>query len=140
LQGREGMLKDFERYPRYKELYIKAFDKMIKNHPGEIKVATGELVTDDSSGGGEKFSENGFDGTPESSSSKPGDQPMDQDENRRGSVYGVDQPILSSVGGERIMLSEWTGEQIFHLWLWAHRADRTEQPPCKLVPNGRRTA
>ena len=51
LQGREGMLRDFERYPRYKELYIRAFDEMIKNHPGEIKVATGELV-DTVSGGG----------------------------------------------------------------------------------------
>lgn len=44
LQGREGMLRDFERWPKYKELYIKAFDKMIANHPGEIKDATGELV------------------------------------------------------------------------------------------------
>lgn len=44
LQGREGMLADFERWPKYKELYIKAFDRMIANHPGEIKVATGELA------------------------------------------------------------------------------------------------
>lgn len=50
LQGREGMLEDFERYPRYKELYIKAFDQMIANHPGEIKVATGELA--EPNGGG----------------------------------------------------------------------------------------
>ena len=42
LQGREGMIEDFERWPRYKELYIRAFDKMIAMHPGEIKVATGE--------------------------------------------------------------------------------------------------
>ena len=44
LQGREGMIRDFERWPRYKELYIKAFDRMIANHPGEIKVASGELA------------------------------------------------------------------------------------------------
>ena len=44
LQGRDGMLRDFERWPKYKELYIRAFDKMIKNHPGEIKVASGEPV------------------------------------------------------------------------------------------------
>jgi len=44
LQGRAGMLRDFERWPRYKELYIRAFDKMIQNHPGEIKVASGELA------------------------------------------------------------------------------------------------
>ena len=138
LQGRDGMLKDFERYPRYKELYIKAFDKMIKNHPGEIKVATGEPITDTSSGG-EKFSKDGFNGTLETASSKPGNQPMDQDENGNGSLYGVDQSVLSSVGGEKIMLRQWTGQQIFHLWLWAHRADRSEKPPCRLVPNGRRT-
>lgn len=42
LSGRNQMLKDAERWPRYKELYIKAFDQMIKNHPGEIKVASGE--------------------------------------------------------------------------------------------------
>ena len=44
LQGREGMLADFERYPKYKNLYIMAFDRMIANHPGEIKVADGELA------------------------------------------------------------------------------------------------
>lgn len=51
LQGREGMLQDFERWPKYKELYIKAFDQMIKNHPGEIRVATGELVENTTWGG-----------------------------------------------------------------------------------------
>lgn len=44
LQGREGMIRDFERWPRYKAKYIKAFEKMIANHPGEIKVASGELA------------------------------------------------------------------------------------------------
>ena len=44
LQGREGMIANFERWPRYKEKYIKAFDQMIKNHPGKIKVASGELA------------------------------------------------------------------------------------------------
>lgn len=51
LSGRDNMLKDFERWPRYKELYIKAFDEMIKNHPGEIKVANGELVENSTRGG-----------------------------------------------------------------------------------------
>ena len=44
LQGRKGMLRDFERWPRYKEKYIRAFDRMIANHPGGIKVASGELA------------------------------------------------------------------------------------------------
>lgn len=51
LQGREGMLRDFERWPGYKKLYIAAFDKMIKNHPGEIKVASGEMVENTIGGG-----------------------------------------------------------------------------------------
>lgn len=51
LQGREGMLRDFERWPQYKNLYIKAFDQMIKNHPGEIKVASGELAEPNGGGG-----------------------------------------------------------------------------------------
>lgn len=52
LQGKEGMLRDFERWPKYKALYIKAFDRMIAKHPGEIKVANGELVDDGNAGGG----------------------------------------------------------------------------------------
>lgn len=37
------MLRDFERWPRYKELYIKAFDEMIKRHQ-LIKDADGKPV------------------------------------------------------------------------------------------------
>lgn len=43
LQGTKGMLRDFERWPRYKELYIKAFDEMIKRHQ-LIKDADGKPV------------------------------------------------------------------------------------------------
>lgn len=42
LQGTKGMLRDFERWPRYKELYIRAFDEMIKRHTG-ITDANGEI-------------------------------------------------------------------------------------------------
>ena len=42
LQGREGMLRDFERWPKYKQLYIKAFDRMIENHPSPIRFETEE--------------------------------------------------------------------------------------------------
>lgn len=52
LQGRDGMLRDFERWPKYKELYIRAFDLMIANHPGKIRVATGESAE---IGGGERL-------------------------------------------------------------------------------------
>ena len=51
--GDAAMKRDFERYPKYKELYIRAFERMIKNHPGEIRMANGELATN----GGEMFAE-----------------------------------------------------------------------------------
>ena len=53
LQGRDGMLRDFDKWPKYKELYTKAFDRMIANHPGTIKVAPGELA--EPNGGGTDY-------------------------------------------------------------------------------------
>lgn len=50
LAGDVTMKRDFVRYPKYKELYIRAFERMIKNHPGEIRMANGELATN---GGGD---------------------------------------------------------------------------------------
>lgn len=44
LSGRKNMERDFERWPRYKELYIRAFDKMIDNHPGQIKILDPEYA------------------------------------------------------------------------------------------------
>lgn len=40
LSGEKNMLRDFERWPKYKELYIRAFQRMIENHPGQIKILT----------------------------------------------------------------------------------------------------
>ena len=45
--------KEFERYPKYKEAYIRAMQRMVDNHPGEIRVATGEI----SRGGVHQFEE-----------------------------------------------------------------------------------
>lgn len=44
LSGRKNMERDFERWPRYKELYIRAFEKMIENHPGQIKILQSDYV------------------------------------------------------------------------------------------------
>lgn len=38
LSGSKNMTHEFERWPKYKELYIKAFERMIERHPGQIKV------------------------------------------------------------------------------------------------------
>ena len=40
--GSKNMMREFERYPKYKDLYIKAMQRMVETHPGQIKVATGE--------------------------------------------------------------------------------------------------
>jgi len=44
LSGRKNMERDFARWPRYKELYIRAFEKMIDNHPGQIKILDPEYA------------------------------------------------------------------------------------------------
>lgn len=38
LSGSANMIRDFERWPKYKENYIRAFQRMIDNHPGQIKI------------------------------------------------------------------------------------------------------
>jgi phosphoadenosine phosphosulfate reductase len=38
LSGSKNMLRDFERWPKYKDMYIRAFQKMIDNHPGQIRI------------------------------------------------------------------------------------------------------
>ena len=44
LAGADSMKKDFIRWPQYKNLYLKAFEKMIENHKGNVKTADGEIV------------------------------------------------------------------------------------------------
>lgn len=58
LQSQEGMRRDFQRWPKYKELYIRAFDQMIKNHPSQknIDAGSGEVFIEkwiEKSGGDE---------------------------------------------------------------------------------------
>lgn len=38
LSGSKNMERDFERWPKYKEMYIRAFQRMIDNHPGQIRI------------------------------------------------------------------------------------------------------
>ena len=38
LAGSKNMLRDFERWPKYKDNYIRAFQRMIDNHPRKIKI------------------------------------------------------------------------------------------------------
>lgn len=96
LQGRDGMLQDFERWPQYKELYIKAFDQMIKNHPGEIKVATGELVENSTEGGVQRYTQDGSLGAPDRSlngtdqaTGESGGRERERERERRGETVGT---------------------------------------------------
>lgn len=56
LSGSKNMVRDFERWPKYKHLYILAFEKMIKNHHDEIRILNPDAQTkfklDDEDGGG----------------------------------------------------------------------------------------
>lgn len=38
MQGREGMIEDFKRWPKFKTMYLNAFKKMIDNHSGELRI------------------------------------------------------------------------------------------------------
>lgn len=64
LSGSKNMIRDFERWPKYKDNYIKAFQRMIDNHPGEIKIPNPEMRTkfkldvEDTSGGGRAWFDN----------------------------------------------------------------------------------
>ena len=45
LAGTREMLRDFERYPKYRENYIRAFQRMIDRHPGQIRILDPEAET-----------------------------------------------------------------------------------------------
>lgn len=38
------MVRDFHRWPKYRDLYIMAFERMIENHAGEIKALNPEYT------------------------------------------------------------------------------------------------
>lgn len=50
LAGSDSMRRDFERWPKYKAIYVRAFQRMLDNHPGEIQIY--ERVDDVQSGRG----------------------------------------------------------------------------------------
>ena len=94
LQSKAGMLRDFERYPKYKELYIRAFDQMIKNHPGKIKVADG-VPASENGGGEHKYTTDGSCGTP------------DGESGHRSQESGIISPPSSEYRSNSIKGHEW---------------------------------
>lgn len=47
LAGSKQMKADFARWPKYQELYIRAFDRMAENHPNQIKILLDEYKPDE---------------------------------------------------------------------------------------------
>lgn len=103
LQGTAGMLRDFKRWPRYKELYIRAFDEMLKRHPAATD-AYGEVPT----GGGRQILENTMDfargqrffdtsGGADEAEQIPGNQLQSLD--GRGQYGDLAEPLPLSGGG-----------------------------------------
>lgn len=112
LAGSEKMRRDFERYPKYKENYIRAFDRMIKNHPGEIRIATGEVAE---SGGVE---------------SMHGSSGADMD----GTQYELNKSDFGGVSRcrmDRMVVAPTWGERILNWNLWIHRENKNEPNPIK---------
>lgn len=113
LQGRSGMERDFERYPKYKELYIKAFDRMIKNHPGEIKVASGELA-ENNVGGVQRYTPDGSCGTPDGYS--------DHRSREAGDTSTPIPPPKMGLGERR------NGREMLEWWLYLCRPSNSAEP------------
>ena len=157
LQGREGMIRDFERWPGYRKLYIRAFEQMIKNHPGKIKVASGELA--ESNEGGTAYTPDGSCGTPDGD---PDRRSQDTDEfnsnwggrwpdgaadgqrtDWNGSNYGWrlwegEQPrstetmVVECDGGGKLNLLDkqlLIGEAILRWWMWMQRKQTEKEEP-----------
>ena len=126
LAGAEKMRKDFERYPKYRDNYIRAFDRMIKNHPGEIKIATGEPAE---TGGGN--SEHGSSGA--------------EMVHRQESVAieaanrGVDRMVVISARNRpertRQQVTRISGKEIAEWWLWIARSDKDLPNPMRINPS-----
>lgn len=55
MSGNKRMIADFEQYPKYKVAYIKAFDKMIANHPGNYISLLGNRIPTDKLCGSQMF-------------------------------------------------------------------------------------
>ena len=110
LAGSKAMREDFERYPKYKENYIRAFDRMIKAHPGEIKIATGQVAE---TGGVESMhGSNGADMVRHE---------YEQSVNENGGVRQEPKPSMVALDARYMM--EWN--------IWMHRENKKEPKPTK---------
>ena len=130
LQGRDGMLRDFDRWPGYKKLYIAAFDKMIKNHPGEIKVASGEMV-ENTIGGGQRYTQVGsagaLDGDGNGLDQRRADS-RDEFTDYSSREREREARVVLQMGNQRSI----GGAEVLHWWMWMLRdGNRGEQNPIR---------
>ena len=124
LQGREGMLADFERWPEYKRLYIRAFDQMISKHPGEIKAADGELVEYGAGGGYSDIHRMGrmerlTDSQPQNLTMRPTLQATPAERERERENAG--KTHTAAWGPSNNPSFEQNGEELLERWMWMHR-------------------
>lgn len=112
LAGEKSMRKEFERWPKYKNLYILAMEKMIKNHPNEIRI----LESDEASA----------DDTPPSGCSRAGSN---------GAEAGGS--TIRSTEIVRVVDHRRQAEMMFEWWMWmcrsASKADRARPNPIKII-------
>lgn len=123
LSGSRNMIRDFERWPKYKELYIRAFQRMIDNHPGQIRILDPNAETkfklyeeehEDSGGGGSAIGSNSAEvGTAtDFGESIGGGQRTPQNQRR---CYGVVQVV------DRVQVKPFSYMNTG--WKWAQRED-----------------
>lgn len=118
LAGSKNMIRDFERWPKYKQLYILAFEKMIENHPGQIRILDPDSDT--------KFKLDVFEGAKDDDVAKSQKKRRCSDSlsrtaiNQRSHVQKMDQgqPVLktSTIAGWKWARCEDT-RWMFNLWL-----------------------
>jgi hypothetical protein len=103
---------------------------MIKNHPGEIKVASGEMVENVSGGARRSFSGGSHgtvderrpsdheSGVSETGQSRPGDEPMDTESGRKRSDGNVAELLNQRQYDHNPRVADYESpEEVMELWL-----------------------
>ena len=132
LSGRKNMIRDFERWPKYKDMYIRTFQKMIDNHPGEICILKPEYreehFTDEEK---RKFEELGG-----GVSSPCGDTASSAPSSDATAPRRLVQHTVSAVSQcyRRITDTQNIGELMMKYYIWqCYYQDNKDPPPCLYI-------
>lgn len=109
MAGSKKMLQDFEKYPKYKQAYLKAFEKMIENHPGSIRILDERVdVSDLGAGGGTQLVDLGQQQRSTEMGNPAGESQMPSTSSIGGSGCIVGKGLSATIDGKSF--SEWTME------------------------------